>query len=146
MPKVRTIQALRQELRIREGELSKLAAQRASLAKRLAMVERKIAAIGGEAPPVQRRRRKKAARRMKVARGRAVSNVQRERKGQTLAASIAQVLGRAKAPMRVKDITPAVKAAGYRSKSKDFYGFVATTLRDRTKFRRVGRGNYTLAR
>ena len=149
MPNVKTIEALRQELRVKERQLGKLVARRGALAARLAMVDRKIAAMGGQVPPVRRRtRRKRAAGGMEAAAGRALKKAPRRGKGQegqTLGSCIVQVLGKAKAPMRIKEITPAVKAAGYRSKSKDLYGLVATTLRDTTRFRRVGRGKYTLA-
>jgi len=45
--------------------------------------------------------------------------------------------------MRVKEVAAAVKKAGYKTNSKDFYGIVATTLRDK-KFAKVSRGVYTV--
>ena len=48
--------------------------------------------------------------------------------------------------MRAKEIVPAVRKAGYETFSKDFYGIVATALRDKKTFKRVSRGVYTLAK
>ena len=54
-------------------------------------------------------------------------------------------LGKASDGMRVKEVVGAVKKAGYKSLSKDFYGIVATTLRNK-KFKRIKRGLYKLAK
>jgi len=47
--------------------------------------------------------------------------------------------------MRVKEVVPAVKKAGYKTRSKDFYGIVATALREDKRFKRLGRGVYAVA-
>jgi len=45
--------------------------------------------------------------------------------------------------MRVKDIMAAVRKAGYKTNSKDFYGVVATAVRE-GGFQKLSRGVYTL--
>ena len=47
--------------------------------------------------------------------------------------------------MMAKDVTAAVLKAGYPTKSKDFYGIVAATLREDPSFTKVRRGVYRLA-
>jgi hypothetical protein len=47
--------------------------------------------------------------------------------------------------MRVKNVMAAVKKAGYKSLSKDFYGIVAATLRDDKRFVKISRGVYKTA-
>lgn len=63
--------------------------------------------------------------------------------GKPLVEYVRAVLGKAPQGMRAKDVTSAVRKAGYRSFSKDFYGIVATTLRDK-RFKKLRRGVYTL--
>lgn len=64
--------------------------------------------------------------------------------GKPLIEYVRAVLAKAPQGMRAKDVASAVTKAGYRSFSKDFYGIVATTLRDK-RFKRLHRGVYTLA-
>ena len=56
---------------------------------------------------------------------------------------IKDVLAKAKDGMRVKDAMAAVQKAGYKTHSRDFYGLVATALRD-GPFLKVSRGVYRL--
>ncbi len=46
--------------------------------------------------------------------------------------------------MRAKEIVKAVLAAGYPTKSKDFYGICATGLRDAKGIKKIARGVYKL--
>ncbi len=56
------------------------------------------------------------------------------------------VLAKAGNGMRAINVAKAVLGAGYKTFSKDFYGIVAATLRDRKNFKRLRRGVYALAR
>ena len=55
-----------------------------------------------------------------------------------------QVLGRASKPMRVADITDAVRSAGYRTRSANFRGIVNQTLIKDKRFGSAGRGLYQI--
>ena len=46
--------------------------------------------------------------------------------------------------MRVKEVMNAATKAGYVSRSKDFYGIVATALREGPQFKKISRGVYAL--
>ncbi len=156
-PRIKKIAELRQELAAKEEQLAKLVSQRTKLASQLESVNSDILALGGEIPPARRRRgrppgRPKAAKEL-VRRGRKPiikpTMVKRGRGGRRatgalLADYLKQVLSEAETPMRAKDIGPAVRKAGYKTFSKDFYGIVATALRDTKKFKRVSRGVYTV--
>ncbi len=126
--KMKSIPEIQKELEDKKKTLTKLRAERRDLQKRLAAVDRKISSISGS------RHSTKAAAGRKP----------RRRRGKPLADYIANVLKKSGKPMRTKDIAAAVRKAGYKSKSKDFYNIVATTLRD-DRFKRVSRGSYTLA-
>ncbi len=144
MPKVKTIQQLKKELRAKEASLTKLSVQRKRLAARLAAIDRQIAALeGGDAP---RRGRKPGPKPGKKTLRKAVKKTTRKHTrrgaGKSLNDFIKKVLGGAEAGMRPKDIMAAVRKVGYKTKSKDFYGLVAAALRDKTKFKRVSRGLY----
>ncbi len=58
---------------------------------------------------------------------------------------LAAVLTQASAPMKAKDIHDAVLAAGYATKDKRFVATVGKTLAANPRFKRKGRGLYTLA-
>ena len=143
MPKVKTIQQLKKELRAKEANLTKLSAQRKRLAVRLADIDRRIAALEGEAP---RRGRKPGPKPGKKTLRKSVKKTIRRHTrrgaGKSLNDFIKKVLGGAEAGMRPKNIMSAVRKAGYKTKSKDFYGLVAAALRDETRFKRVSRGIY----
>lgn len=162
MPRIKKIGELRQELAAKEKQLGKLVAQRKKLASTLESIDRVIALLGGDVPPTRRRRgrppgRPKVAKK-RVKRGRKplkrgrkpkmVKKVKRGRRatGEPLADYLKKVLSTAKEPMRAKEIVPAVRKAGYKTFSKDFYGIVATALRDKKTFKRVSRGIYTLVK
>ena len=136
MPKIKTIQELRKELQLKEAALTRLSAQRKRLATKLAAIDRRIAALEGDSPRLGRKPGPKPGKK---------STRKRTRRGagKSLNDFIEKVLGGADAGMRTKDIAPAVRKAGYKTKSKDFYGLVAAALRDETRFKRVSRGIYT---
>lgn len=63
---------------------------------------------------------------------------------ETLADHLEAVMRTAGQPMAIPDLTAGVKSAGYKSKSKDFRPVVSLALIKDKRFRRVGRGVYTL--
>jgi len=147
--KTYTIAELRQQLAAKEKQLAKLMARRKQLAADLEAVDANIAALGGAPAKAPRKRRKavKAVRKIKKIKKAPKRKAAREptRRGRPLTAYVADVLKKAGKAMRVKDVMAAVSKAGYVTKSKDFYGIVATALRDETKFKKISRGVYTLA-
>lgn len=144
--KIKTVQELRRELKAKMRSLAKLRAQRRKLVTRAAALDRKIGAIAG-APAPKRKKRKKALRKRKKKvirkRGKKAPKRGRGPRGKSLVASIADVLAAKKDGMRTKEVAAAVQKAGYKTKSKDFYGIVSATLRT-PKFKRIKRGVYTL--
>ena len=132
MPKTMTIAQLRAEIAARESQLGKLQAQRDDLTKQLAEVDRDIAALGGGG---RRGPRKAPARR--ASRRTLPKNVK------PLNEYVREALAEAKEGMRVKDIMAAVQKAGYKTNSKDFYGVVATAVRE-GGFQKLSRGVYKL--
>ena len=137
--KNQSISELRRELNAKKKAVAKLRSRRAKVARKLAVLDRDIGALvgtGRAAATTKGNGRRKAAR-PKARRKRA--------SGKPLAAYIQRVLARAPAGVRVKDIMAAVKKAGYKTVSKDFYGIVAKTLLDHDQFLRVKRGIYKLA-
>ena len=143
MPKVKTIQQLKKELKAKESSLTKLSVQRKTLEARLAAIDRKIATLEGDAT---RRGRKPGPKPGKKTLRKVAKKTTRKRTrpgaGKSLNDFVKKVLGGADAGMRPKDIMAAVRKAGYKTKSKDFYGLVAASLRDETRFKRVSRGIY----
>jgi len=136
-PKTKSIAELAAELKTKKKSLSKLRAQRGKIAARLAEVDREIASLTGKAAGGRKRRRKAAApRRGKRPRKRAT--------GKPLVEYIKAALAKSAQGMRVRDVAKAAKQAGYPTRSKDFYGMVATALRDPKLFTRVARGVYKL--
>jgi len=108
-------------------KLGSLRRERAKLVKRLREVRREIARLGA---PVKRRR-------VRVRRAR------RARKG-TMASKIKAILGRAKAPMRVKNICAALVRSGVPRK-KGLVNYVNRTLSTNPLFAKAGWGLYRLA-
>jgi hypothetical protein len=141
-----SIQELRRQLAARKAQLTKALAERKKLAARLAALDRDIAALGGKAP--SRRGRKgpkakpKARAGKKKGKAAAKKTVRKRATGRPLVEYIVDVLANAKDGMRIKNVMAAVKKAGYKSLSKDFYGIVAATLRDDKRFAKVSRGVY----
>ena len=134
MPRKMTIAELKREIAARERQVEGLLARRQKVAKQLAEVDRQIAELGGEVPEAGKRppTAAPARRRRKLPK-----NVK------PLVAYISDALAKAKDGMRVKDVEAAVKKAGYKTFSKDFYGVVATALRE-GPFAKVSRGVYKL--
>jgi len=144
MPRARTIQELRKELQAKERAVAKLSAQRNKLVAELAKVDRDIAKLGGatESGKVRKRAGRPAGRKKAAKK---VSKRRKGRKGKPLVDYIHRVLAKKSGGMRVKEVAAAVKKAGYKTRSKDFYGIVAAALRDDKRFKRLGRGVYALA-
>lgn len=111
---------LQRELRRREGSVKKLISRRDKLREQLASLEAEIAAEGGVV----------------------VGGGKRHRNEMPLADALAGVLkGKV---MGVTEVARAVQEAGYRTTSTTFRTIVnQTLLRDR-RFKKVGRGQYTV--
>ena len=135
-PRTRTIAELKRELRAKERAVGRLVSRRRKLAARLEALDRRIESLGGQAASTG-----SAGRSAKGGRRR-----RRRATGKPLVKFIQKALARAKGGLRAKDVTTAVVKAGYPTHSKDFYGIVAAALRDTSKFKRLKRGVYTLAR
>jgi uncharacterized coiled-coil protein SlyX len=134
MPRTRTIQELRAELAAREKQVAKLQAQRQRLARQLDQLGREMAAMSGgqRRAPAKVGRKAAAQRRRKLPR-----NVK------PLVEYIRDALAGAEGGMRVKDVMVAVRKAGYKTFSKEFYGQVAAAVRE-GPFAKVSRGVYRL--
>jgi hypothetical protein len=135
MPRFRTIAEIRRELRQKEAQVGYLMARRAKALARLAKIDRAIRAMGGEAP---------AAVKKGMGAGPRPGRRGRRRGGKPLIEYVRKALGKATGGMRVKEVQQVVRNAGYRTAAKDFYGIVATTLRDGRFFQKVRRGVYKL--
>ena len=133
MPKTKTIAELRAELAVKEEQLAKLQAKRAGLAEQLDEIDQQIAALVGDRPG----RPTRASAKPPSRRWKCPKNVK------PLIEYIGEVLVTAKGAMRVKDIVAAVQKAGYKTHSKDFYGIVATAVRE-GGFKKIERGVYEL--
>jgi len=152
--RIKSIRELRRELQAKQKRLDRLEARRKKIAARLVKVDRQIAVLAGveklgrgfaaaalvpagKLLGMVRRRGKalrKAVRRAKARAGRA--------RGKPLVEYIQEVLAKAAGGLRVKETVQQVRKAGYKTYSKDFYGIVATALRDRKLFKRIRRGVY----
>jgi uncharacterized C2H2 Zn-finger protein len=114
------------------GELSayrdQLAAQRTEVDAQIAAVESALAALGASAGGAQVRA---SGRRPSFRQG-------------SLKDHIARVLGARRGPMSVKDITAAVRRAGYRSKNKTLDKSVGNSLGKMRQVVKVARGQYRL--
>jgi len=129
--KVKTIRQLEQEIKSKQQQVSKLRRQRRKLAADLAKIDRQIASLIGGA----------AAAGARTGGGRKRRRAKNE---QSLVDAIAGVL-KGRKGMRAVEIAAAVRKAGYKTYSKDFYGIVASTLRDK-RFKRIRRGIYAVAK
>jgi len=127
-----TISQLRGEIARRQAALPKLQKKRAALLKEIGAIDRQIKAIAGQAaqPAIRKGRSLKATKASSAS------------SGKSLVQCIRDVLGGAKAGMRVKDIVSAVEKAGYNSVAKDFYNLVAAAVRG-DEFTKLSRGVYT---
>jgi len=122
-----SIHELRRCLEAQEQVVARLALRRRKLATQLAKLDKKILAAGG------------SVKSMPVAPG---PQPRRRTAGKPLIDYIISVLKAAPKGMRVKKVVGAVTRAGYRSTSKDFYGIVATALREGPQFKKMSRGVY----
>lgn len=152
-PKTKTIAELRNELAARETEVAALRKERGAILARLAAIDKQIARLSGKArrgrkPGPKRGKKAKVAKKaVKKTAKKAVNKAPRARKratGRPLGEYLVDVLKAAGSPLRIKDIAPAVAKAGYQSASKDFYGIVATALRENKAIQKVSRGIYKL--
>ncbi|MDY6913209.1 MAG: hypothetical protein SVT52_01950 [Planctomycetota bacterium] len=157
-PRAKSISQLRKELATKKKQLKKARTRRAKLTAQLAAVDHEITKLTGKAAPARRKKARKAAKKAKrvkkvrkarkAGRKKSAKRTKATRRKRTtrkpLLTHLKLVLGRAKGGLRVKDAAAAVVKSGYTTKSKDFYSIVATTLRDKDNFRRVGRGIYKL--
>ncbi len=150
--KTKTIEDLKKELKAKTKRLAQLRQQRRKAAAKLAAIDKQIASLAGQASkpgPKKKAGKKKVAKKKvgkkKVAKKKAGKKKAKRATGTPLLTYVQNVLAKAGDGMRVKEVVAAVKKAGYKSLSKDFYGIVATTLRDK-KFKRVGRGIYKLGK
>ena len=136
----KTIQDLRKELKAKTKKLAKLRQQRRKAAVTLAAIDKQIASLVGRAtkPGPKKKVAKKKVAKKKAGKAKRAT-------GTPLLTYVQNALGKAPDGMRVKEVVGAVKKAGYKSLSKDFYGIVATTLRNK-KFKRIKRGLYKLAK
>lgn len=141
-PRIKSIQDLRKELAAKERQLDKVLTQRKKLVAKLKSIDKRIAALGGEVPSSERR--SKPGPKPKIARKK--RRTPKRANSKPLVDYIKQVLAKMPKGMRAKDVAPAVKAAGYATRSKDFYGIVAAALRDTEGIKRVTRGVYKMAR
>lgn len=132
MPRTKTIAELSAELAAKQKLLTKRQAKRTGLAKQLDAIDRQIAALRGDGRRGPRKARAKPASRRKMPK-----NVK------PLIEYVREALAEAKDGMRVKDIMTAVQKAGYKTNSRDFYGVVATAVRE-GGFQKISRGVYKL--
>lgn len=131
-----SIAELEAEIERKMRELPKLHKQRTELQKQLDDLDSRIEALEGRPPQRKTARRKATGRRPGRPRGRS--------SGKALVDYIKDVLADVPEGMRIKDVAEAVKKAGYRSASKDFYSIVATALRESDAIQKIGRGVYKL--
>jgi hypothetical protein len=119
-----TIAQLRRVLNEKQSELNRLHRQRADVQKRLNLIDRQIARVGGGAMN-----------------GRGGGRVRNEH---SLLDTIESVLNKAGKPLGVGAILDGVLATGYRSGSANFRGIINQTLIKDKRFGQVQRGVYGL--
>jgi len=126
-----SVEDLKKEILRRQRVLPKLIANRDALDKKIAELQGL-----GELKAVPKRARKKLAKK------RARKAMRADRAG-SLPSKLAEVL-QGKGRMSIAEVTEAVLAAGYKSKSKAFQKIVGMTLAKDKRFKRVRKGQYTL--
>ena len=157
-PRTKTIEELKRELGAKERLVARLQAKRAKVAAQLKKIDSQIATTSGAAETKPRRRRRKRVAKAKPARRRKAAKAKRRAPkkapkrarrrratGAPLAGYLRKALAGKEQGVRVRDLASAVVKAGYKTYSKDFYGIVATALRDGKEFKKLGRGVYALA-
>jgi hypothetical protein len=127
-----TIAQLEQMLNTRRSEIGKLEKLRNKMARKLAAIDARIAALGG------------SIRGGNGAGRRAGGPGSRVRNEKSLNDTIAGILQKSGKPMGVGDIASACKDCGYRSNSANFRGIVNQTLIKDKRFVSAGRGLYQL--
>ncbi len=131
-----SIQELRRCLIVQEREVARLQQQRAKLITELAKVDQAIVAAGGSLD-------KKQVAKIRAPKT-AASPGRKRSTGKPLIEYLLAVLKGSPKGMRVKEVMNAAAKAGYVSRSKDFYGIVATALREGLQFKKITRGIYAL--
>jgi hypothetical protein len=119
------------------GVIRELSAYRDQLVAERAQVDAQIAAVEGALAALG------AAVRPAMTRATALRRGPGPRQG-SLKDHIARVLGARRGPMSVKDITGAVRAAGYRTKNKTLDKSVGNALGKMRQVVKVARGQYRL--
>ncbi len=126
--------ALVKELERRQSRIDGLLAERQQVAARLDALDSEIAALGGaysagsSSKGPSPRATARGSRRNKLPLGDAIAEALAGQKGLT-----------------IDEIMTAVQRAGYQSKSPNFRNIASQTLGKDARFKRVGRGVYTLA-
>ena len=122
-----TIAQLQNILNTRQSALSKLEKKRNTLQRKLDTIDREIERIGGSPAGSSR-------------------GGTRARNEQSLTETIAKVMRGVSRPMRVGEISDAVRATGYRSNSANFRAIINQTLiKERKLFASTGeRGTYQM--
>ena len=133
------LMALRKMISGYRNRYASLKSQLTRIEAALDSAESEVAAIQGNGSRVGRPRGTASMRATRGGGG-------RRPKGQDLASMIAKALGTSGKPMRIPAIVSAVKRAGYMSASPAFSRIVGMRLMDRKRFKRVGRGVYSLAK
>lgn len=158
--------ALQVELKRRQSSLKGLKSRRTALSRELALVEKEIGSLGGamaKAAPVRRKKKvakkagpvrrakkkvvKKAAKKKVVARKATAKKGtgRRPKNKMTLVDAMKKVL--AHKTLSVSEVAVAVQKVGYKTTSTTFRTIVNQTLLKNTQvFRKVARGQYTMAR
>ena len=136
MPKTKSIAELEREIAAKEKQLKGLAAERATVAKRLMKLDRQIAQLGGEAVPSGQAGKKAAKKKVPRKQKRAKNTISLKN------ALVKALIG--KKGVTVGDAMDAVLASGYKTTSKGFRSIVNQTLIKDKQFKNVGRGKYAL--
>ena len=120
------------ELRRREKQVAKVQLKRDKLAAKLMVMDDQIRSMGGSVSGVRR------------GRVGAIPGRKRPKNDTNLVEALAQVLkGKT---MRVRDMVDAVQRAGYRTSAANFRTIVNQALiKNRSTFKKIGRGQYTAA-
>jgi hypothetical protein len=127
-----SVEELKKEISRRQAALPELIAQRDALNCQIAELE----GLGALKPPAAQLRRKRGRKPGRKA--------NRAARPGSLRSALAEALA-GKGKMSVAELVAAVKAAGYKSKSKNLPTIVGMTLsQGKKQFRRVRRGVYAL--
>jgi len=121
------------ELKRRQRSLPALKRKQAKLASQLQEVEAQIASLEGGAP-----------RGAKARAGGRRQRAPRAANEQSLPEAMMQVMSKSK-PMGIGEIMEAVLSNGYKSNSDNFRNIVSQTLSKDDRFKKVDRGQYTIA-